>query len=364
MKAFINSKKAYIIISACVLVIILLIKLASYYPLWVEEHYSRSVYLYISSFFRILFGWIPFSFGDIFYAITTIFFLTALLRLVKIVRYRKGQPINYKRILTRTLIIISSIYIYFNLSWGLNYNRPGIAYQLSLNPVNPDKKDLNKITEALLLKVNESRLALERHKKPYDSTEQVFKHAEAAYRSSSLIFPFLKYNTTSIKRSMYGGIGNFLGFSGYYNPFTGEAQVNFTQPKFLIPFVSCHEMAHQLGYASESEANFVGYLAAIHSPDTLFHYSAYFDLFNYANRELFFRDSVAAKNNYKRLDTLVKKDEQELKAYLRKSDNAIEPIIMKFYDRYLKANQQIKGVKSYNEVIGWLIAYYNKYGSI
>lgn len=155
-----------------------------------------------------------------------------------------------------------------------------------------------------------------------------------------------------------------MGFLGYYNPFTGEAQVNLTQPRFLIPFVSCHEMAHQLGYASESEANFVGYLAAVNSPDMFFHYSAYFDLFNYANRELLLIDSAAAKNYYQQLDPLVKKDEEELREYWRKSDNAIEPLIKIFYDHYLKANQQTKGVKSYNEVIGWLIAYYNKYGKI
>jgi hypothetical protein len=123
-------------------------------------------------------------------------------------------------------------------------------------------------------------------------------------------------------------------------------------------------MAHQLGYASESEANFVGYLAAVRSSDKLFHYSTYFDLFNYANHELFLRDSLTAKENYKQLDTLVKIDVIELKRYWKKSENPIEPIIKIFYDHYLKANQQIKGVKSYNEVIGWLIAYYKKYGKI
>ncbi|MGI8637389.1 MAG: DUF3810 domain-containing protein, partial [Segetibacter sp.] len=224
--------------------------------------------------------------------------------------------------------------------------------------------DLKRITGILVQKVNENKHALVKNGVTTKTYTQIFEQAQTAYRTSALTFPFLEYNTTSIKRSMYGRIGNFLGFLGYYNPFTGEAQVNLSQPKFLIPFVACHEMAHQLGYASESEANFVGYLAAIHSPDTLFHYSAYFDLFNYANRELFFRDSIAAKNNYKQLDTAVKKDEEELQEYWRQSDNIIEPIIRIFYDRYLKANQQSKGVKSYSEVTGWLIAYYNRYGKI
>jgi hypothetical protein len=364
MKAGNKLVRIYAVPSACILITIILIKLASYFPLWIEKHYSQGVYLYISSFFRILFGWLPFSFGDIFYAIASLFLLSIFFRYVKILFNRKQQQVNYRRTVPTLLIILSTVYIYFNISWGLNYNRPGIAYQLSLDPAVHKQEDLKKITEVLLKKVNETRRALGRNKAAFAAYEQIFEQAQTAYQSTAQIFPFLEYNTTSIKKSMYGRMGNFLGFSGYYNPFTGEAQVNLTQPKFLIPFVSCHEMAHQLGYASESEANFVGYLAAIHSPDTLFHYSAYFDLFNYANRELYFRDSIAAKNNYKRLDPLVKKDEEELHAYWTKSDNAFEPIIRKFYDRYLKANQQVKGVKSYNEVTGWLIAYYNKYGRI
>ena len=75
-------------------------------------------------------------------------------------------------------------------------------------------------------------------------------------------------------------------------------------------------------------------------------------------------DSAAAKNNYNRLSPLVKKDVAELKDYLSNRDNFIEPIITAFYDNYLKANQQSEGVKSYNDVTGWLIAYLKKYGKL
>ena len=86
-----------------------------------------------------------------------------------------------------------------------------------------------------------------------------------------------------------------MGFTGYYNPFTGEAQVNTTVPKFLLPYITLHEIGHQLGYAKEDEANFSGYLAAVDSHDTLFQYSTYLDLFVYANREVFYFDSTASK---------------------------------------------------------------------
>jgi hypothetical protein len=67
-------------------------------------------------------------------------------------------------------------------------------------------------------------------------------------------------------------------------------------------------VAHQLGYGKENEANFVGFLAAISSEDTLFHYSVYLDMFAYSNRNLFATDSVSAKLYRKELSPYVQKD--------------------------------------------------------
>ena len=61
-----------------------------------------------------------------------------------------------------------------------------------------------------------------------------------------------------------------MGFAGYLNPFSGEAQVNDNTPLLGTAFTTCHEMAHQLGYAPEKEANFIGYLACISNEDPIF----------------------------------------------------------------------------------------------
>ena len=163
---------------------------------------------------------------------------------------------------------------------------------------------------------------------------------------------------------MWSWLGNNMGFTGYYNPFTGEAQVNTLVPKFLQPFTSCHEVAHQLGYAKEMEASFVGYLAAVASQDTLLHYSVYLDLFMYSNRNLFETDSLAAKEFTKLLIPDVKDDVKEWKAFNKKHRNLFEPIFRWIFGVYLKQNQQPQGVLSYDEVTGFMIAYYKKYGKI
>ena len=69
-------------------------------------------------------------------------------------------------------------------------------------------------------------------------------------------------------------------------------------------------------------------------------------------------------NNKERLDTLVKKDRAAIRAFFNKRKNRISPIASNLYDQYLKLNKQTSGINSYNEVVGWLIAYQKKYGRL
>ncbi len=60
----------------------------------------------------------------------------------------------------------------------------------------------------------------------------------------------------------------------------------------------------------------------------------------------------------------VRADLLEWKRFNEKYTSFIEPAISWMYGKYLQANQQPKGLTSYNEVIATLIAYYKKYGKM
>lgn len=196
------------------------------------------------------------------------------------------------------------------------------------------------------------------------SSKEIFNQSVKTYEDVNKQYPFLDYHPSSIKISLWGWLGNYTGYMGYYNPFTGEGQVNTTVPKFLQPFINCHEIAHQIGYAKENEANFVGYLAAVYSNDAYFHYSTYLDLFLYANNNLFETDSMAAKAFSKGLLPAVRKDLKEWRQFNARHKNPVEPVIRWVYGKYLENNQQPSGMLSYDEVTGLLIAYYKKYGKL
>jgi hypothetical protein len=66
---------------------------------------------------------------------------------------------------------------------------------------------------------------------------------------------------------------DYLQISGFYFPWTGEANYNRQQPPCSLPHIIAHEKAHQRCITSEDEANMFGFLACTRSDDTSARYS-------------------------------------------------------------------------------------------
>ncbi|MEO5892464.1 MAG: DUF3810 domain-containing protein, partial [Ferruginibacter sp.] len=358
-----NNKKYWLLIGMLA-IFALLIHLFSSGSARVESYYSMGFYPYMGIFLRYLFAWIPFSFGDIVYGAAAIWLIIGLARGIKAIFKKRPLFKGGGRQVQRSLIGLLFIYVLFNLFWGINYNRQGIAGQLGLSMEKYTVTELKMLNALLLQKVNASNIELSQKSPGEKTSREIFKQSQEAYEVVNKQYAFLNYHPASVKSSLWGWLGNYLGFMGYYNPFTGEAQVNTTIPKFLQPYTTCHEIAHQLGYAKENEANFVGYLAAASSKDASFHYSVYLDLFLYANRNLFETDSLSAKTFTKELSPAVKEDLKEWRRFSLSHKNPVEPVVRWMYGKYLENNQQPSGVLTYDEVTGFLIAYYKKYGKL
>ncbi len=341
-----------------------LIKLVSLSPALVENAYSAHIYPAIAMVLRLLTAWLPISVGDVLYAAAILWLLVRAVKLVKLLIRRQNSWAGFWQGVANFMLSILTVYILFYALWGLNYSRRGISYQLQLTQQRYTTADLKHVTALLVEKVNSQRSQLGDSLFTYPPIKTIYGVAALAYDSAAKQNPFLQYRHACIKNSLFGTLNNYFGFLGYYNPFTGEAQVNTKVPSFIIPYTACHEIAHQVGYGSESEANFVGYLAAKASGNHILLYSTYADLFSYANSELYVRDSSAARANFYLLDTLVKQDYRQYRKFMLSYKNPIEPVLRLFYGQYLKANNQPKGIDTYNEVVAWIIAYEKKYGNL
>ena len=345
-------------------VLSIFIKWASWYPGWVERNYSGGIYPGLARVQRILFGWIPFSIGDLFYGFLVLVILYKTFNLFRTLWRRQFNRAYFTTGLQQIIFFFLFVYVFFNLFWGLNYNRKGIAGQLGLEVRPYSLQDLDTLTRVIQQRVNYyAGFVTEAQRDSFDRKATLFRSAEEAFQQVEKQYPFLHYSHRSIKPSLFSYLGNYLGFQGYYNPFSGEAQVNTTVPRFLEPYVTTHEMAHQLGYARENEANFVGFLACRAYGNNAFRYSVYYDMFNYALGEVYLRDTLLGRTFLEKAAPQVRKDRREFRNFYQRYRNPVEPVIMWGYGQFLKANNQPAGKRSYNEVVAWLIAYYKKFGT-
>jgi hypothetical protein len=328
-------------------------------PHRVDRMYAEGVYPLLSALLRLCVGWVPFSIGDWLYLLAGVGLSASLVRWFRMRRGERG--IRLATGLRRAAGWMLGLYIAFNLLWGLNYDRSGLEQRLELRTMASDTALLPELTSALLSKVNAYAPAGQRG---HVDIPRLLGRSLEGYREAGRTHPALGAPGPSFKPSLFGDIGSYIGYSGYYNPFTGEGQLNTGIPTVLHPFVTCHELAHQVGFARENEANLAGFLAARATGDSSFRYSAYLDMFLYANRNLYFLDSAAARLRYEELSPLVRRDIRELQAFHDRYRTVIDRATDWLFDRFLRLNGQKDGIRSYGSVVVWLLAIYRQEGGI
>lgn len=352
-------KKIYKILTLILVMQWAFIQILAQYPIFIEKYYSNGLYIYISKFLRLFLGWIPFSIGDI---LLVLFFLFIVKNIYQIIKTKK---FNLKDTFFKVGAYISVLFFFFYLFWGLNYFRVPLKESLDLNDPDYTTEDVKYLTKKLIEKTNKAQVQITNSDTikvtiPYNHKE-IYSIASKSYNHLTTEIFKLKYPKPSIKSSLISTLQSYMGTGGYINPLTGEAQVNSLIPKTSTPAISCHEIAHQVGYAAENEANFIGFLVAANNSNPYFRYSGYKAALNYSLRDLYLRDSTQFKELYKNLNKGILKDFEDHKKYAKKYQNPIEPYIWKTYNMYLKANKQKDGVQSYNKMISLLINYQKKY---
>ncbi len=349
------SKKKKLIITLLLIVQVLLIQVLKNFPEFVEQFYSHGLYIFISKLMRYSFGWIPFSFGDVIYTLVGIYVIRWVI-------------VNRKRIFKDTLdwlldigATLSMAYFAFHILWGYNYYRPPLYESLNIE-AEYTTEQLIDFTERLIEKSN----AIHAQIAPNDSTavvmpftkSDIFDKMQNGYNNLSEAYPNFKYQPKSIKKSLYSIPLTYMGFSGYLNPFTNEAQVDGLIPTYKFPTTSCHEAAHQMGYAAENEANFIGCLASIYNDDNYFKYSGYTFGLRHCLVEIFRRDKDLYYEILETVNKGILKNYMEVDKFWKSYKNPLEPVFEQTFDTFLKANNQADGMKSYSYVVALLVNYY------
>ena len=216
-------KRSYIL-PLFLLIQIMILKIIRFFPECVERFYSNGLYVYLSKFSRIVLGKIPFSIGDCLY-----FFLITLL-IKWIWNKRKSWKTEWKNNLLTVLSALSVFYFFFHILWALNYYREPLFVKMNIERDYTDA-DLLVFTKKLIAKTNAIQSQITKNDSlkvvfPY-SQNQVFEMNQNGYKNLSREYDFFTYSHLSIKKSLFSLPLTYMGFGGYLNPFTNEAQVNY-----------------------------------------------------------------------------------------------------------------------------------------
>ncbi|ALM07519.1 amino acid permease [Sediminicola sp. YIK13] len=337
---------------------IILVKWIGQYPRFIETYYSLGVYPFLSKISRTAFGWIPFSAGDIIYALLFL----AIIRYLILKRNKiKQQPKSFIR---NIFVVLSTAYFTFHLLWGLNYYRIPLSETLSLEETN-NSQALESFVEKLIYKTNETQMLITADssqlvKVPY-TKKQILEKTVKGYQELESQFSIFQYQRPSLKNSLFSTGLSYMGYGGYLNPFTNEAQVNALLPNFRYPVVAGHEVGHQLGYSAENETNFIGYLVTASNSDIYFKYSAYSYALAYCLSDIRKSDEPTFERLLKKINGGVLKNYNEITEFWATYKNPTEPIFKSIFDTFLKANNQSKGIDSYNAVVTLLINYHEEH---
>ncbi|MFV5695749.1 DUF3810 domain-containing protein [Flavobacterium sp. LB3P122] len=342
-------------LSFFLLIQILFLQIISFFPQYVEQFYSNGLYPIIAKFLRIIFGTIPFSVGDFIYFIVILFILKWFWN------KRKSWKLDWKNNILAVLSFLSVFYFLFHILWAYNYHRQPLFEKMAIQKEYSDA-DLLAFTKKLITKTNAVQGQITKNDSlkvvfPY-LQEQVFEMNLNGYKNLSNQYSYFTYNYLSTKKSILSLPLAYMGFGGYLNPFTNEAQVNYLGPMYSFPMTTNHEMAHQMGYASESECNFIGFLASVKNDNLYFKYSGYTMALRYCLSNWQVRNEKIYKQLLKTVHPGILKNYKESDTFWKQYKTPIETGFHAFYDHFLKLNQQKDGMEGYSKFVNLMVNYY------
>ena len=358
------------LVQAVWLLMALAILVFSFFPDAVATYFSFGLFQYIGLGLRSLTGDIKMPIGEYVYLILIIILIiNSILSLYKLKNKINTESFrtNLFRFGKQLTLKLVQLYVVFMLIWGLNYQKssPAKSFDLKMD-TSYTAVQLDSLSLYLMKELNKTRQILSDSVIEKTEVDQVFRNSILNYRLVKNKFPQLHLEKPILKEAAFPSWGDYIGYLAFYQPITGEAIVRTDVPLLTLPYTSCHELAHQMGYASEAEANFIAFVVATESSDALLRYSMLLQMFTYCQSEHL--GFIAKTGNFEKWKTIVNRnkamldpkvigDRKKIKDFFIQRQHLLLPASTSLYDQFLQWNKQAKGIKSYDEVLLWVLAY-------
>ena len=302
----------------------------------VETYYSRGFYIHLQRIVTPISNLVPFALLDVAGVVAIVVWLAHSRRIV-----RPGRRLAGLGLLTfRFAVFAAVIYVIFLAAWGLNYRRVALEQKLAFDESAVTRDAARTLAAEAVRLVNDGYAGA--HAGPESSAlEQSFADAQRRLGDHVIAEPGVP------KKSLLGLYFRWAAIDGMTDPFFLEVIVNPDVLPVERPFVVAHEWAHLAGYADESEANFVAWLACARG-DAAARYSGWLALYAHLSNALPRDDrrALAEQDGPGPRQDLI-----AINARLLRSTPVVRRAARDVYDSYLKANRVERGILSYDAVV-------------
>jgi Protein of unknown function (DUF3810) len=328
----------------------------------VRDAYAGTFYPLVSRGLGAATGWIPFSVAEPALVILTLLLLLSVYRGVRRVRLGQRRFTNLAACgAVNALALAGLAYGGAMVLWGVNYHRVPLTQELGYDAAEPSPDELRALAAELVEATNATRGEVLEDggvmRLPDIPTRALARAPRGFERAAQLYEPLTRGYAGRAKRSLlFSSVLSYLGLAGMFVPYTAEPTVNGLLPDAELPFTACHEIAHQMGYAREDEASFVGYLVCARHPDPDYRYSANLAALRYALSALGDVSEADRREIVGQLRPEVLRDLAALRTFWERYESKVSDVGERVNDLYLKAQGQTTGTASYGAMVDLLLA--------
>lgn len=305
-----------------------------------------------------VFSVVPFSVTE--WVIACLVLLGAVLLVVLAVRligrrwksaYRTGMTI---------LSVSAALFALFCLWWGVLYYSDSFTEQAGLKRRDISVQELQTVTKYFASRANAAAETVQRDETGIFSADksEIFARSARIYEGAEQLFPCLSAPNIRAKPVRFSRLLSYIHYTGFFFPYTAEANLNTDAPACLLPSTIAHELAHLRGVAREDEANFCAVIACMESGDTDYMYSGALLAYIYLGNALYSTDYDAWHEVYISLSDAVRADLRNNNAYWAQFETKAADVSEKVYESFLQTYGDDRGMQSYGACVDLLTMYY------
>ncbi len=303
---------------------------------------------------------LPFSLAEALTVAAALFVLVYITAQIVLLFCRKEKLKRVYITVITLLMCVLFVYAGFTWLWGSHFYGDDFITENGLSNEKISTEQLETVTRYFAALSNEYAGQVTRDGRGAYIADRdgILALSPQVFEITEQNFPCLQGPEVHAKGIVFSRALSYLDFTGFFFPFTGEANVNTDFPPSLFASTVAHELSHQRGVAKEQEANFTAVLASLEYGNADYCYSACLLAYTHLGNALHGADYEAWEKIYMSLDDSVLVDFAVNRAYWKQFETPVQTVSNTVYEGLLYSYDQHLGLKSYGACVDLLVNYY------